>query len=118
MAEYRFDAAKKTLGRLASEIAVILQGKKSPRYNPRLPGEDHVVVRNIARLRVTGKKLSQKVYYRHTGRPGGLKTRTLGEALARDPRWVLREAVRRMLPKNRLLRSRMRRLHFEEDSNS
>ncbi len=113
MADYIIDAKNRKLGRLASEIALILQGKKNPRYQPRLNGEDRVIVKNVMGLVFTGKKLEQKKYYRHTGPLGHLKEKKLKEVFLKNPAWVLRHAVRLMLPKNRLLRSRMKRLIIE-----
>ena len=103
------DAKNKYLGRLATEIALILQGKKHTNYNPRILGSDKVVVRNIEHLKVSGKKRTEKVYYRHTGYMGHLKKKTFKQAFA-NPAWVLRHAVRGMLPKNFLTDRRMKRL--------
>jgi len=108
--EYTIDAKGKKLGRLASEIAVTLQGKKNPQYEPRLEGDDTVIVTNVKSMVVTGRKADQKVYYRHSGPLGHLKKKTYAEAFAKDPNWVLMHAVRLMLPKNRLLKKRMKRL--------
>lgn len=113
--DYKIDAKNKPFGRLASEIAVILQGKKHPRYEPRLAGVDRVLLTNYRDIAMTGKKGAQKVYYRHTGYMGHLKSRTFAEAFARDPRRVIREAVRHMLPKNRLANSRLKRLVFVDE---
>lgn len=110
---YTIDAKNKPLGRLASEIAVILQGKKHPSYERRLPGEDIVKVVNVRHVIVTGKKAEQKKYYRHSGRIGSLKTLTYRQKFERDPAWVLRRAVRLMLPKNRLQKKRLQRLKIE-----
>lgn len=112
--QYTIDATNKKLGRLASEIAVILQGKKSAAYNPRLEGEDKVVVKNINKMEVTGKKMKQKKYYRHTTQIGHLKEQTL-QALweKKGPAEVLRRAIKGMLPKNKLLVKRMKRLTIE-----
>src|SRR5436309_6577817 len=99
---YLVDAEGKTLGRLATQIADLLRGKGKPQYTPHVDTGDFVVVVNAERIHVTGKKLDQKIYYRHSGYPGGLRQRTLAEQLARRPEEVLRRAVRGMLPKNRL----------------
>lgn len=107
---YTIDATNKRLGRLASEIAVILQGKKHADYEPRLAGSDKVVVLNLKNLVFTGNKLSQKKYYRHTGYMGHLKSAGLEELFKNNPKNVLRLAVKRMLPKNFLLAERMKRL--------
>ncbi|MDP3015042.1 MAG: 50S ribosomal protein L13 [bacterium] len=112
--QYTIDATNKKLGRLASEIAVILQGKKSPKYEPRLEGEDKVFIKNINNLEVSGKKMKQKIYYRHTTQVGHLKEQTL-EMLwqKKGPAEVLRRAVLHMLPKNRLKIKRIKRLIIE-----
>jgi large subunit ribosomal protein L13 len=99
---YVVDAQAQTLGRLATRIADVLRGKGKPQYTPHVDTGDFVVVVNAEKIRVTGKKLEQKVYYRHSGYPGGLRERTLAEQLQRRPEEVLRRAVRGMLPKNRL----------------
>jgi large subunit ribosomal protein L13 len=110
--DYHIDAKNKIMGRLASEIALILQGKKSPKYEPRLRGGDRVFVKNYKDIAVTGKKMKEKIYYRHTGYVGHLKSRTLEEFFKKDPKRVLREAVRRMLPKNSLNPKRLKSLIF------
>jgi large subunit ribosomal protein L13 len=110
--DYHIDAKNKILGRLASEIATILQGKKSPKYERRLVSGDKVYVKNVGGLKVTGKKFKEKIYYRHTGYMGHLKEETFEQAFAKDPRKVLREAVRRMLPKNFLNQKRLKNLIF------
>jgi large subunit ribosomal protein L13 len=96
------DAADQTLGRLATRIASLLRGKHKPTYSPHLEMGDYVIVVNASRVRVTGKKLEDKVYYRHSGYHGGLKTITLGDLLAKRPTRVIEMAVRGMLPHNRL----------------
>lgn len=111
--EYTIDAKNKTLGRLASEIAGILQGKKSAYYNPRLAGADSVVVTNVKDMTVTGNKATQKRYYRHTGYMGHLHSKTYEQLMAEDPKKVLRHAVERMLPKNTLRKKRMLRLTIQ-----
>jgi len=115
--DYTIDAKNKRLGRLASEIAVILQGKKNPNYEPRLQGEDKVFVKNFKEISVSGKKLQQKKYYRHTGHIGHLKEERLEEVMKKDPQRVLREAVRKMLPKNTLNKRRLKNLIFMEHGN-
>ncbi|RUM91255.1 MAG: 50S ribosomal protein L13 [Thermovibrio sp.] len=107
---YVVDATGKTLGRLASEIAKILMGKHKPTYTPHVDGGDFIVVVNAEKVFVTGKKLDKKVYYWHTGYPGGLKQATLRELLQKKPEEVIRLAVRGMLPKNKLRDRRMKRL--------
>jgi large subunit ribosomal protein L13 len=96
------DADGKTLGRLATQIADLLRGKTKPQYTPHVDTGDFVVVVNAEKVAVTGKKLTDKVYYRTSIRPGGLKSRTVGETLATRPGEVLRHAVKGMLPKNRI----------------
>lgn len=115
MAEYHIDAKNKPLGRIASEIALILQGKKSAAYNPRLPGSDRVYLKNIQGLKMTGRKFREKKYHRHTGYVGHIKTRTFEQAFVKDPRRVVREAVRHMLPKNALNPQRLKNLIFIEE---
>jgi len=107
---YLVDATGKTLGRLASEIAKILIGKHKPTYTPHVDGGDFVVVINADKIHATGKKLDQKVYYRHTLYPGGLKETTLRKMLQEKPEEVIRLAVKGMLPKNKLRDRRMKRL--------
>jgi large subunit ribosomal protein L13 len=99
------DATDVTLGRLASEVAQILKGKRKPQYTPHVDTGDFVIVVNASKIKVTGKKLDDKKYFRHTGHPGGLKSETLGDLLARDPRRVVEKAVKGMLPKNTLGRA-------------
>jgi large subunit ribosomal protein L13 len=104
------DAEGRTLGRLATEIADTLRGKRKPQYTPHVDTGDFVVVVNADKVAVTGKKLDDKIYYRHSGYPGGLKQRTLREELDRRPTEVIRKAVRGMLPRNRLGRAQLRKL--------
>ena len=104
------DARGQTLGRLASEIAKILKGKHKPIYAPHLDTGDFVIVINAEKVHVTGKKMDQKMYYRHSGYPGGLKSITLREQLKRHPTRVIRSAVKGMLPHNRLGRATLRKL--------
>lgn len=104
------DADGKNLGRLASEIAIVLRGKNKPQYTPHVDTGDFVVVVNAEKIAVTGNKLTGKVYYRHSGYPGGLKSRTLGQMLERRPTEVLRKAVKGMLPKNRLAAQQLGKL--------
>ena len=96
------DASGQTLGRLATQIADALRGKRKPEYTPHCDVGDFVVVVNAEKVAVTGKKLEDKRYYRHSGYPGGLRSRTMGEELARRPEEVLRRAVKGMLPRTRL----------------
>ncbi len=104
------DAEGKTLGRLSTQIADVLRGKRKPEYTPHCDVGDYVVVVNAAQIRVTGNKKAAKLYHRHTGYPGGIRTRTLGEMLARQPEEVIRKAVRGMLPRNRLARQQLTKL--------
>jgi large subunit ribosomal protein L13 len=104
------DATGKTLGRLATQIADALRGKRKPEYTPHCDVGDFVIVVNAEKIQVTGNKLDQKRYYRHSGYPGGLRSRTLREQLDRRPTEVLRVAVKGMLPKNRLARQQITKL--------
>ena len=104
------NAEGKTLGRLASEIAQVLRGKHKPIYTPHLDCGDFVIVVNAEKVRVTGRKLDQKMYYRHTGYPGGIKSISLRNQLQKHPERVLQAAVRGMLPKNRLGRKMLKKL--------
>lgn len=106
------DASGQVLGRLASCVARILQGKHRPNYTPHIDAGDHVVVINAGAAKLTGNKFKEKVYYRHSTRPGGLKQRTYQEMVAKFPTRPLQLAVLRMLPKNRLQAKRIRRLHI------
>lgn len=115
MREYTVDVKNRPLGRVASEIANILQGKDSPLYNPKDRGDVRVTIKNIKHIKITGKKADQKIYYHHTGFIGHMKEKTYNEAFARDPRWVLRNAVKGMLPKNRLTSERMKQMIFVSD---
>ena len=113
--EYTIDCKGKVLGRLASEIALILQGKKNASYNPRLEGDDKVIVKNIDKLTLTGSKADQKVYYSHTTQIGHLKERKFKDVVEKNGmEWVLRKAVLRMLPKNKLQARRIKRLIIEK----
>ena len=107
---YVVDAEGQNLGRLATRIADQLRGKHKPQFTPHVDTGDFVVVVNAAKIAVTGKKLDEKIYYRHSGYPGGLKQRTLREQLDRRPTEVLRLAVRGMLPKNKLAARQLTKL--------
>src|SRR5262245_18157233 len=107
---YVVDAEGETLGRLATRIADTLRGKRKPGYTPHVDTGDFVIVVNAEKVAVTGKKLQQKMYYRHSGYPGGLKTRTLSEQLDRRPTEVVRLAVKGMLPRNKLSRAQLGKL--------
>jgi len=104
------DATGKTLGRLATQIAETLRGKRKPEYTPHCDVGDFVVVVNAEKISVTGAKREEKLYYRHSGYPGGLRTRTLAEMLDRRPEEVIRKAVKGMLPRSRLGRAQLRKL--------
>ena len=107
---YVVDAEGQTLGRLATEIARILRGKNKPQYTPHVDTGDFVVVVNAEKVVVTGRKAEQKVYRRHSGYPGGLKTTTYEQLLERRPTEILRRAVKGMMPKTRLARQQLRKL--------
>ena len=104
------DATGLTLGRLATQIADTLRGKRKPEFTPHCDVGDFVIVVNAERITVTGKKLEEKRYYRHSGYPGGLRSRTLAEMLERRPEEVIRKAVKGMLPRSRLGRAQLRKL--------
>ena len=107
---YVVDAEGQNLGRLATRIADQLRGKTKPQFTPHVDTGDFVVVVNAEKIAVTGKKLDEKIYYRHSGYPGGLKQRTLREQLDRRPTEVLRLAVKGMLPKNKLAARQLTKL--------
>jgi large subunit ribosomal protein L13 len=104
------DASGKTLGRLATEVAVLLKGKHKPIYSPHLDVGDHVIVLNAAQVKVTGDKLNQKTYYRHSQYPGGLKSTSLKRMMETHPTRVVEYAVKGMLPHNRLGAAMFRKL--------
>ncbi|MEH2350594.1 MAG: 50S ribosomal protein L13 [Nostoc sp.] len=99
---YIVDATDKRLGRLASEVAQVLRGKNKPEYTPHLDTGDFVIIINAEKVAVTGKKRTQKLYRRHSGRPGGMKTETFAKLQDRIPERILEQAVKGMLPKNSL----------------
>jgi large subunit ribosomal protein L13 len=107
---YVVDATGKTLGRLATQIADTLRGKRKPEYTPHIDTGDFVIVVNAEKISVTGNKRAAKLYRRHSGYPGGLRTRTLDQMLARRPEEVIRLAVKGMLPRNRLARKQLTKL--------
>ena len=107
---YLVDAEGKTLGRLATQIATILRGKNKPDFTPHIDTGDFVVVINAEKVHVTGNKREQKTYWRHSGYPGGIRSRTLNEMLERQPEEVLRKAVKGMLPRNKLGRAQLTKL--------
>jgi large subunit ribosomal protein L13 len=104
------DASGKTLGRLASEVARLLRGKHKPIFAPHLDTGDYVIVINADKVRVTGNKAKQKLYYRHSGYPGGLKSSSLAEMMENQPTRAIEHAVRGMLPKNPLGRAMFKKL--------
>jgi len=108
--EYVVDATDKVLGRLASEVATRLRGKHKPEYTPHVDTGDHIVIVNADKVRVTGNKAQAKIYYRHSGYPGGIKEISLEEQLQRHPTRVIESAVKGMLPKNPLGRAMFSKL--------
>jgi large subunit ribosomal protein L13 len=107
---YFVDAEGKTLGRLATQIANVLRGKHKPTYTPHVDVGDFVIVVNAEKVAVTGNKRETKLYWRHSGYPGGIRSRTLGDLLEKRPEEVIRKAVKGMLPRNRLARQQLRKL--------
>ena len=107
---YLVDATDKVLGRLATQVATRLRGKHKPEYTPHVDTGDHIVIVNAAKIRVTGDKINQKKYYRHTGYPGGIKETVLSDELENNPERVIERAVKGMLPKNSLGRTMFRKL--------
>ena len=108
---YVVDATDKTLGRLASEIASVLRGKNKPIFTPHIDTGDYVIVVNAEKVKVTGKKLDQKIYYHHSDYVGGMKETTLKEMLNKHPERVVEYAVKGMLPKGPLGRQMIKKLH-------
>lgn len=104
------DATGKSLGRLATQIAKSLMGKDKATYLPHIDGGSIIIVENVAKLAIPAKKMADKLYYHHTGRPGSLQTKTMQNIWDKDPAEVLRIAVRNMMPKNKLHTARMKRL--------
>jgi large subunit ribosomal protein L13 len=107
---YVVDAKGKTLGRLASEVATLLRGKHKPVYTPHVDTGDYVIVINASQIELTGKKLTQKIYYRHSNYPGGLKATPAGEMRAKRPERMIELAVKGMLPKGSLGRQQFKKL--------
>ncbi len=107
---YVVDAEGKTLGRLATQLADVLRGKRKPDFTPHIDTGDFIVVVNAEKIRVTGDKMNSKIYWRHSGYPGGIKSRTLGEMLDKQPEEVIRKAVRGMLPRTKLGRQQLMKL--------
>ncbi len=110
--DYVIDAKNKRLGRVASEVALILQGKKSPAYKANAVGSDRALIKNYRNITVSGNKETDKIYYHHTGYVGHLKEARYEEVFAKDPKRVLRHAVRKMLPQNFLNQKRLKNLVF------
>ncbi len=110
---YEIDATGQRLGRLAAKIAVLLRGKNRVDFSPNKDEGGIVVVKNVKKIVLTGKKIENKIYYHHSGYPGGLKKRTLKELLEKNPKEVLRRAVWGMLPKNKLRAKQIKRLKIE-----
>ena len=108
---YVVDATDKTLGRLSSQIASVLRGKNKPTYTPSMDTGDYVIVINADKIKVTGKKMDQKIYYRHSDYVGGMKEATLKEMMAKKPEDVIKLAVKGMLPKGPLGRQMLKKLH-------
>ena len=108
---YVVDATGHTLGRLSSEIAAVLRGKNKPTFTPHIDTGDYVIVVNADKIKVTGKKMGQKIYYNHSDYPGGMRETTLAELMAKDSTEVIRLAVKGMLPKGPLGRSMITKLH-------
>ena len=108
---YVVDAEGKNLGRMASQIAAILRGKNKPEYTPHIDTGDYVIVVNAEKVKVTGKKLQQKIYYNHSDYVGGMKETTLAELLAKKPEKVIELAVKGMLPKGPMGRDMIKKLH-------
>jgi large subunit ribosomal protein L13 len=107
---HQIDATDKILGRLASEISVLLQGKNKATYQPHTDCGDIVEVSNVGKIKVSGNKLNSKVYYRNTGYPGGIRTKKMSDLMVSDPGEVLRKTLYNMLPKNRLRANMLKRL--------
>jgi large subunit ribosomal protein L13 len=107
---YVIDATNRPLGRLASEVANALRGKHRPEFSPHLSLGDHVIIINADKVYLSGNKAEDKLYYRFSGYPGGLKVKSMREVLDRDATFVVRQAVKRMVPRNRLGRSIMKKL--------
>jgi len=106
------DAEDKSFGRIASNVSLILQGKNKASFLRYLDKGDFVEIKNIKKVKITGNKLKNKIYYHYSGYPGGMKQKSLGEVFAKDPAEILRRAVYNMLPKNCLRKERMKRLKF------
>ncbi|HPV70294.1 MAG TPA: 50S ribosomal protein L13 [Candidatus Magasanikbacteria bacterium] len=113
-ATHTIDATDQILGRLATLVATLLQGKNKPDYIPNVDSGDIVIIKNASKIRVTGNKYSDKIYKHHSNYPGGLKERAFKDVLAKDASEIIRLAVSRMLPKNKLKDKRLKRLKIEK----
>ncbi len=109
---YVVDAAGKELGRMSTEVAKILRGKNKPQYTPHIDTGDYVIIVNASQVKVTGKKLDQKIYYRHSDYVGGMKETTLRDMLAKKPEFVVEHAIKGMLPKGPLGSTCIKKLHI------
>ena len=114
---FLLDAKEQTLGRFATKVANILSGKNKPEYTPNADLGDYVVVINAKKMNVTGKKLDQKIYYRHSGYPGGIKSKPLKEVMNNSASEALKSAVKGMLPKNKLGKQMLTKLKVYDDEN-
>ena len=106
------DAKDLVTGRLAAKVATLLRGKHKPMFTPSMDCGDNVVIINAGQVKFKGKKMTDKIYYRHTGFPGGIRSRTLAEVMERKPTEALKKAVFGMLPKNKLRKQRIKNLHI------
>tara|TARA_B100000902_G_C27238039_1_gene878507 strand:- start:1056 stop:1469 length:414 start_codon:yes stop_codon:yes gene_type:complete len=114
---YIIDATDVVLGRLASKVAYMLKGKHKPQYQPHVDEGDYIIVINAKNIKVTGNKLSDKIYYKHTGYIGNMKATPLGKMLDKKPDFVIKNAVKGMLPKNPLGRSMIKKLKIYDNEN-
>ncbi|MFC1850293.1 50S ribosomal protein L13 [candidate division CSSED10-310 bacterium] len=111
------DAQNQVLGRMSSKVAVILMGKHKPTYQPFLDTGDHVIVTNAEKVKLTGKKLDQKQYYRHSGYPGGIKARSAKKIMQLNPEFIIKHSIGLMLPKNKIGRQMLRKLKVYRGNN-
>jgi len=114
--KYTIDATGKPLGRLAVKISLLLRGKNKPSFRPNKQGESIVEVKNVEKMKITGKKMKNKIYYHHSGYPGGLKETVMEKVFKKDPGEVLRRAVWGMLPKNKLRSKQIKRLKILKEN--
>ncbi|MFC1622495.1 50S ribosomal protein L13 [Patescibacteria group bacterium] len=110
---HTIDVKDKVLGRIATQVAILLMGKNKPTYQPHLDEGDSVIIKNVDKMKFTGKKITDKVYKHHTGYIGNLKITKMGELYNKNPEKVFNKAVYNMLPKNKLRKERMKRINFE-----